>query len=207
MSTFGQRLKQLRIELSLTQKQLAKIVGVSRPTISLYEIDKSEPNDELKKKFADLFNVSVDYLTCHSNTRNSEKVYKNLNQLNIIKIPVIKSVLKAPIFSDDNILSYIYVNEHKAMNGTYFFAKVCDDDMLNARIIINDLVYIRKQTILENNDIVLLIIDNKISTIRRVLKSDNKFFFISENPNTHSILPLNSNIRVIGKVIEVLFKI
>ena len=43
MSTYGKRLKQERLRLCLTQKQLGRIGGVSRQSQSMYERDVSLP--------------------------------------------------------------------------------------------------------------------------------------------------------------------
>lgn len=42
--TFGQRLKRIRKERKLTQKEFAKIVGISPVHICLYEKEKCAPN-------------------------------------------------------------------------------------------------------------------------------------------------------------------
>ena len=56
------RLKQLRKQNNLTQKELCNILNISRSTYNGYELDKFEPNIETLKKLAFLYNVSVDYL-------------------------------------------------------------------------------------------------------------------------------------------------
>ncbi len=66
----SKRLRELRKEKGLTMKELGEMLGVSEATISLYESGKRTPNDELKKKLADFFKVSVDYLLGLSNYKN-----------------------------------------------------------------------------------------------------------------------------------------
>lgn len=62
MKIFPERLKNLRKEKELTQTQLAKMIGISRGALSLYETGKREPDYCTLQKFADFFNVSTDYL-------------------------------------------------------------------------------------------------------------------------------------------------
>ena len=62
MNMFGLRLKSLRKNKNISQKELAKIVGVAESTIGMYERDVRKPDFELLKKFADFFDVSTDYL-------------------------------------------------------------------------------------------------------------------------------------------------
>ena len=60
---FAKRLKELRLNNGLTQKELAKSIEVGRTTISEYESGKIVPKQEGLLKIANYFNVSVDYLT------------------------------------------------------------------------------------------------------------------------------------------------
>lgn len=60
---FKDKLRQLRIERNLTQAEIAKAIGVSAATIGNYEQGTREPrNNEMWKKIADYFNISVDEL-------------------------------------------------------------------------------------------------------------------------------------------------
>lgn len=62
MITFGNRLKFLRKNKKLTQKDLAEQFSLDRSTISKYEKDIILPESKLLKSFAEFFNVSTDYL-------------------------------------------------------------------------------------------------------------------------------------------------
>lgn len=56
------RLKELRKEKKLTQKELAKIIGVHYRTLQNWEDGTSNIKPEKAKKLADYFGVSVGYL-------------------------------------------------------------------------------------------------------------------------------------------------
>lgn len=56
------RLKELRKAEKLTRNELADIVGLKPRTISAYENSEREPNIQMLINFADLFDVSIDYL-------------------------------------------------------------------------------------------------------------------------------------------------
>lgn len=58
----GERLAELRKDKRLSQQELADIMMVSKNTISSYERDLSTPDDDMKVKIAQYFNVSLDYL-------------------------------------------------------------------------------------------------------------------------------------------------
>lgn len=59
---FPQRLKELRFEKGLTQKELAEQIGIKRNTYSDWENGKTEPSFENIVKLADLLEVSLDWL-------------------------------------------------------------------------------------------------------------------------------------------------
>lgn len=61
--TFGERLRKLRTEKGITQLQLGQKIGVSDRVIGYYESDDRFPkDDEILKRLADYFNVSLDDL-------------------------------------------------------------------------------------------------------------------------------------------------
>lgn len=70
--TFGERLKLLIEERGMDQRKFAETFNLSPSTVSGYVTNYRSPNDDLKKKFADYFLVSVDYLLGCSDIRNIE---------------------------------------------------------------------------------------------------------------------------------------
>ena len=58
----GERLAYLRRREGISQKELGKKLNISHYTISSNEKGRSEPNDEIKTRIAQYFNVSLDYL-------------------------------------------------------------------------------------------------------------------------------------------------
>ena len=63
----GERLTKLRQEKHLSQRELGEIILVSGYTISAYELGRSDPNDDIKTRLAQFFDVSVDYLLNRTN--------------------------------------------------------------------------------------------------------------------------------------------
>lgn len=59
---FKDRLRDLRIAADLTQTDLAKRIGVSTSTISMYELGNREPNLEILDALCDFFNVDTNYI-------------------------------------------------------------------------------------------------------------------------------------------------
>lgn len=65
--TIGNRIKELRTSKNLTQEDIAKMVKVSKATISNYEKGKVSPPIELLIKLAERYDVSIDWLCGLSN--------------------------------------------------------------------------------------------------------------------------------------------
>jgi len=72
MITFADRIKELRKLNNMTQTDLGKLLSVGNTTISMYESGKSTPNDEIKLKISEYFNVSVDFLLGKTDIKNYE---------------------------------------------------------------------------------------------------------------------------------------
>jgi transcriptional regulator with XRE-family HTH domain len=81
MKTIGQKIKELRKENNLTQKQLAKILGISETGFASWEQGLSEPNTESIAQLCRIFNVSADYLLNLEN-EDGTKNYNIANSFN-----------------------------------------------------------------------------------------------------------------------------
>ena len=62
MVEFGNRLRELRKQKKLTQKQLASLIGVRNSIISFYEVGDRIPSPEIIVKLSTTLGVSSDYL-------------------------------------------------------------------------------------------------------------------------------------------------
>lgn len=94
---FGEKIKQARIDVGLTQEELAEILVVSRSAIAKWESNRGLPDVSNLKVISHALNVSVDYLLDEEGkldlsvtkkpidlTRYSDK--KKISRLNKIKI-------------------------------------------------------------------------------------------------------------------------
>lgn len=62
MKTQGQKIKELRTSLNMSQETLADELGISIKSIQRYETDKSKPDTYTLVKLATYFDVSADYI-------------------------------------------------------------------------------------------------------------------------------------------------
>ena len=66
MEQIGKRLRALREGVRLTQVNMAEILGVQQSRINRYETGQTTPAPEIFIKYADYFDVSMDYLYCRT---------------------------------------------------------------------------------------------------------------------------------------------
>lgn len=103
-NTFAKRIKQLRIDNNLTQKDIADKLGMTPTGVSYWESGTAIPNYETLKKLANLFNVSIDYLTGNeSNNKEKEVLFRKIGKVDDDKKDLLMRILNNTIdsFIDD----------------------------------------------------------------------------------------------------------
>lgn len=86
METFGEVFKKLRIELGYTQEELAENFNkkyhynFGKSAISQYENDKRIPEIDALAKWADFFQVSIDFLLGKTSIRNSYENHQRISE-------------------------------------------------------------------------------------------------------------------------------
>jgi len=70
MVNMGEKLRSLRIEKNLTQKQVADRIGLAISAVSSYESGSRYPTYDTLIKLARMFHVSTDYLLGIADRRN-----------------------------------------------------------------------------------------------------------------------------------------
>lgn len=80
----GEKLKSLRIEKKLTQKQIAERVGLAISAISSYESGTRYPSYDVLIKLAQIFHVSTDYLLGMTDKRNIDATGLDDHEIDLI---------------------------------------------------------------------------------------------------------------------------
>ena len=86
----GNKLKRLRENKNLLQKELANIIGISLSSISMYERGERQPDNETLKKFSKFFNVSIDYLL-DNEIKDETSIDDEMKEIDTIKKLLIKN--------------------------------------------------------------------------------------------------------------------
>lgn len=75
------RLKELRTQRNLTQKDVADVLQISRPAYTNYETGKRNLDNEALLKLSEFYNVSTDYLLGNDEPIQKEKSPSELDEL------------------------------------------------------------------------------------------------------------------------------
>lgn len=205
----GLRLKHLRENKGLTQKNLAEILKVSPKAISFYELEQREPSNELLIQLSKIFEVSIDYLlgndidynvkTANIKPNPNEKVTK-INVLGRIAAGVPIEAIEEIIDTEEIVLPE---NEDPA---DYFGLEIQGDSMA-PRILDGDVVICKKQSSVDNNEIAVVLINGYDATLKRIKKSESGITLIPDNTSYSPKFFSNDEIEdlpivVLGKVVE-----
>lgn len=221
MPKFSDRFKQLRTERRLSQQNLADQLGFSKSSVNMYERGEREPGLESMETIADYFNVDLDYLMGRSDIPNRNDWLKSINksvavepsqpQMKFDNITPI-STKRFPLLGDIACGKPIMANEVKELYveaGTNIHADFClkakGDSMIGARIYDGDIVFIRKQEMVNNGEIAAVIIDDE-ATLKRVNYYPEKNLLIlkAENSNYEDLVYTGEqldHIIILGKAV------
>lgn len=95
------RIKYLRENRSLTQKELADAIGISRSQLSHFELGIAAPNVDVLISLANYFHVSVDYLLGLTSLRTSrQSLERKIDRLSSKSVDVLEAVLDALYLKD-----------------------------------------------------------------------------------------------------------
>jgi len=80
MKVMGERLRTLRESMKLSQAKMADLLGLKQSSINRYEQGTATPTVENLRKYADYFDVSMDYIFARTDNPQG-KLYENKPKL------------------------------------------------------------------------------------------------------------------------------
>ena len=83
--SFGTKLKELREKKGLSQIEFAKLTNLTRSAISMYELEKREPNLNTLITFAKFFNVDINTLLEFNNIISNNIIDLSADEKELIK--------------------------------------------------------------------------------------------------------------------------
>ena len=197
-------IKKRRLELGMTQSDLAEKLGYSdKSMIAKIESGKVDLAQSRIIAFADALRVTPSDLMGW--TDNPDRAPDNIVPLSTAKVPLIGEIACGePIEADEEIEYYV---ESDAPIHCDFALKAKGDSMdgVNLKIHDGDIVFVRKQSTVENGEIAVVIIDND-ATLKRVYyyPDDKKLVLQAENSRYAPFVyvgPELETVHILGKAV------
>lgn len=205
----AQRLRQLRIESKLTATEVASKLAIAKSTISNYEKGIREPNLTILSSLAKIYGTTLGGLLNFSGDDSTTSV---MPVEEIPQIPILRAIHAGePIYAEENVMGYTDLGSEYKGKGDYFALYVEGDSMNKSRIYEGDMVIVRKQAIVENNEIAVVLIDEECLTIKKIFHTEKTITLIPSSTNAiykpRVIDIKTTSIKILGKVIEVKIKL
>ncbi|NLU09405.1 MAG: repressor LexA [Tepidanaerobacter acetatoxydans] len=193
----AKNLKYLRLKNGFSQDYLADKLGYkSYTTIQKWEMGTSEPSLGILNKLSELYNVDMHTLYSIDLEGSNNSDNENTN-----RIPLLGTIAAGlPILAEENIEDYFYID--KSIKAD-FALRIKGDSMLRAGIFPNDIVFIKKQEMLENGEIGAILIENE-ATLKKFYRNNGTVVLQPENDKYQPIILTNGNVKILGKLVAVL---
>lgn len=195
------RLRELRKSRKLNQQTIANYLGVTQATLSGWENEKYEIDNQSLAKLATYFGVTTDYLLGRTDIKKERPQEKG------VRVPVLGFVQAGiPIEAIENIIDYEEIPESMASHGEYFGLQVRGSSM-EPLFQEGDVVIIRKQPDVDSGDIAVVLVNGDEATIKKIKKRPEGVMLIPHNPAFEPMFFSNQEIlelpvSVLGKVVE-----
>ena len=191
----GEKVKKRRLELNLTQEELAKKMGYSS-RVSINKIELGRPvSQKIIARLAETLDVSIPYLM------GWDEEEKPLN-----KIPLYSELCCGTgLFVDDQIEDYIVIPDKMTKKGHEYFANYASgDSMIGKGIKDGDIIIFEKTNILENGDIGSFCIDDGNCVCKIFRRLPNGMIILESANDKYDPIPVdvtNECFRIIGKYV------
>lgn len=204
----AERLKELMEYFGIKQNDLSKRTGIPKSAISMYVSGDRIPRQNRISDIADTYNVNEAWLLGYDvpmrkENSDSGTKFDNIFPIQVHKYPLLGELACGePLFMSEERENYI-------MSGTDIKADFCliakGDSMINARIMDGDIVFIRKQSTVENGEIAAVAIDDE-ATLKRFYMDEEAgtITLVAENPKYPPMVftkDSQKNVYILGKAV------
>lgn len=212
--TIGERIKELRVSLNMTQDELAKLTGYkSRSSIQKIESGERDITQSAIVAFAKALKTTPSVIMGWEENADSKSVPSYSNIKGIMPLPETR---KIPLLGAVACGEPIYREENEWISlpndiDADFCLRCVGDSMINARIYDGDIVFIKACPEVENGQIAAVSIDNEVTLKRAYYYPEkNKLVLNPENPAYEPFVYTNeelNDIRILGKAVVFLSRV
>ena len=199
--SLGENIRAARERLNMTQDELAKKLGYkSRSSINKIESGENDIPQSKVIDFAKALDVTVMDLLGPTAADAVPPGFLPLPETE--RLPLVGQVAcGTPILAEQNITEYVDVPKVAHAN----FVLKCKGDSMAPRIQDGDLVYVRKQPMVENGELAAVRIDEE-ATLKRVYLAPGQMILQAENPAYAPMVYTGSqleDVAIEGKIVGI----
>lgn len=193
-------IKSRRKELNLTLEQVGDLVGVGKSTVRKWETGDIENMKRDKiVKLAKALRVSPSYIM------GIEEEQPQLETLPVKKIPVVSKISAGlPIYSEENLIDYIYFATNKLNSDKEEFGLKVSGDSMDKIFQNGDIVVVEKDSVVENGQLGVVMINGYNATVKRIRYNGDQIILIPESNNSNhypQVYGKDDEVKVIGRVV------
>ncbi len=162
----GERIKKLRTSKNLKVRDLADMLVITQPALSMIEVGRCGISIEISRKLSDIFNVSTDYLLGNTDDPTPPKKIEIQDKINLEenvvafvgRVPILGRVAAGkPVPAIQETLGWMDIPSPYNKLGIDF-ALIIDGDSMSPRLNKGDLALVHVQNDAKNGDIAVVII-------------------------------------------------
>lgn len=205
--TVGERIRNLREGLNMSQVDFANKINVSKQTLYKYEnnIITNIPSDKIESA-AKIGNVSPAYLMGWDNNVGPIENGTKEKRKGVAIYVLGRVAAGVPIEAVEDIIDTEEISEDMAASGEFFGLKIHGNSM-EPKFSEGDVVIVRQQNDAESGDIVIATVNGDEATCKRLRKYRDGIELVSSNPEYKPMFFSNQEIvekpiRILGKVVE-----
>lgn len=200
---FAKNLKRYMEQSGKTQADIIKDLGVTSGTTSSWCSGKKLPRMDKVQRLADYFGVTTGDLL-------EERSYIERNENRGgrgVKIPVLGLVQAGlPVEAVEDILDWEEITPELAATGEYCAFQIRGNSM-EPRMVEGDVIIVRKQDIVDTNDIAVVMVNGDEATVKRVKITSEGITLIPLNPAYPVMFFTPAEVselpvRILGRVVE-----
>ena len=195
---FSENLKKQAAIAGENQPDIAEVLGVTKSAVNAYFMGNKMPRMDRIKKLADHFGCNVSDLVDDKSIED---------QVTAVAIAVLGTVpAGVPIEAIQDILGYEEIPKIMADTGEFFCLRV-EGNSMYPLLYSGETIVIKKQETADNGDIIVALVDNEETTVKRLKKVSDGIILEAENPEYNSLYfnekqIQNEKVKIIGKAVE-----
>ena len=206
--TLGEMIRKYREENGLSQRDFARLAGISNVSVSYFERNEKPKTGkpitasfETYSKIANVMGIDIDTMFRDLDLASVSLMPNNLrliSELNMKRIPLIGKVAAGePIIAEEDH-SVVITGPEKAD-----YALEIQGESMSPTYLPGDIIYVRRQSTLDYQGQVAVVLLDDEATVKHVYRQKDGLLLISDNPAYEPMTKRFedfASVRILGKV-------